>query len=105
MALEAECLDFYNLVYTPFSTCAHSMWHHIGRYNLVSCCNPLHRYHRRPTSSQLEPDLHYLFLAAKYWDKTLAAFDRQFVVTIAGASASDALRSAVAGAASMDPEV
>jgi hypothetical protein len=57
MAIEAECLDFYNLVYTPFSTCAHSMWHHVARYNLVSCGNPLHRYHRRPTSSQLEPDL------------------------------------------------
>ena len=73
MADEAGCLDFYNFVYTPFSACAHSMWHHIARYNLVACDNPLHRYHRRPMSPALEPDFHYLLLAAKYWDKTLAA--------------------------------
>ena len=83
MADEAGCLDFYNFVYTPFSACAHSMWHHIARYNLVACDNPLHRYHRRPMSPALEPDFHYLLLAAKYWDKTLAAFDRQFGIAVA----------------------
>jgi hypothetical protein len=44
----------------------------------------------------LEPDFHYLLLAAKYWDKTLAAFDRQFGVTVAYPLAYDALRAAVA---------
>ena len=96
MADEAGCLDFYNFVYTPFSACAHSMWHHIARYNLVACDNPLHRYHRRPMSLALEPDFHYLLLAAKYWDKTLAVFDRQFGVTVAYPSTYDALRAAVA---------
>src|SRR5713101_2030176 len=33
MAEEAGILDFYNYVYTPFSQCAHSTWHHVGRYN------------------------------------------------------------------------
>jgi hypothetical protein len=37
MAEEAGCLDFYNYVYTPFSACAHSMWHHIAHYNLKQC--------------------------------------------------------------------
>lgn len=75
MAEEADCLDFYNFVYTPFSACAHSMWHHIARYNLVMCSNPLHRGHRRPTSPAADPDLDYLLLAAKYWAKTLGTFD------------------------------
>jgi hypothetical protein len=48
MAEEAGCIDFYNYVYTPFSACAHSMWHHIARYDLRECGNPLHRHHRRP---------------------------------------------------------
>lgn len=95
MADEADCLDFYNFVYTPFSACAHSMWHHIARYNLVACDNPLHRYHRRPTSPALEPDFDYLFLAAKYLDKTFAAFDQQFEVTVDYPLAYDALREAI----------
>ena len=95
MAKEARCLDFYNFVYTPFSACAHSMWHHIAFYNLVACDNPLHRYHRRPMSPALQPELNYLLLAAKYWDKTLAAFDRQFGITVAGPSARDGLHAVV----------
>jgi hypothetical protein len=78
MADEAGCLDFYHYVYTPFSGAAHSMWHHVAPYNLRTCGNPLHRYHRVPESPMLEPDLQYLLLAAKYWDKSLDAFDAQF---------------------------
>lgn len=76
MAEEANCIDFYNYVYTPFSACTHSMWHHVARYDLRECGNPLHRHHRRPTSEALAPDVHYLTLAAKYWSKTLSTFDR-----------------------------
>ena len=65
MAEEADCIDYYNYVYTPFSACVHSMWHHIARYDLRKCGNPLHRYHRRPTSEASRPDIHYLTLAAK----------------------------------------
>jgi Family of unknown function (DUF5677) len=45
MADEAGCIDFYNYVYTPFSSCTHSTWHHVAMYNLSPCNNPLHRYH------------------------------------------------------------
>lgn len=95
MAEEADCIDFYNYGYTPFSACAHSMWHHVARYNLRECGNPLHRHHRRPTSEAFAPDLHYLTLAAKYWGKTLATFDRTFGLTIPGASSYDTLINAV----------
>ena len=86
MATEAECIDFYNYVYTPFSACAHSMWHHNARYNLKKCSNPLHRHHRRPTSESFAPDMHYLTLAAKYWSKTIGTFDRTYSVEVSGPS-------------------
>lgn len=95
MAEEAGCLDFYNYVYMPFSACAHSMWHHIARYNLLECKNPLHRYHRRPISEARDPDIHYLMLAAKYWSKTISAFDTAFALHIAGQTSYEALMNAV----------
>lgn len=91
MAEEADCIDFYNYVYTPFSACAHSMWHHTARYNLKKCGNPLHRHHRRPISEALAPDLHYLTLAAKYWSKTLDAFDQAHGLAALGRSSFETL--------------
>lgn len=81
MAEEAGCLDFYNYVYMPFSACAHSMWHHVARYDLVACGNALHRHHRRPISEARNPDVHYLTLAAKYWSKTVSTFSKTFSLT------------------------
>lgn len=75
MAEQAECLDFYNLVYTPFSACTHSMWHHVAKYNLRECANPLHQYHQVPYDPDFRPDAHYLYLAGKYLQKALATFD------------------------------
>ncbi|MBC6983286.1 DUF5677 domain-containing protein [Caulobacter sp. 17J80-11] len=94
MAEEANCIDFYNYVYTPFSACVHSMWHHIAGYNLTECSNPLHRYHRRPTSEQFTPDIHYLTLAAKYWSKTLGTFDRAHALAIPSPASYEKLISA-----------
>lgn len=91
IADEAGCLDFYHYVYTPFSGAAHSMWHHVAPYNLRTCGNPLHRYHRVPESPMLEPDVQYLLLAAKYWDKSLGVFDAQFGVVGRQPSARDSL--------------
>lgn len=91
MAEEADCIDFYNYVYTPFSACAHSMWHHVALYDLKECGNPLHRHHRRPKSEALEPDFHYLTLAAKYWSKTLSSFDRAQGLVMPGPSSYETL--------------
>jgi hypothetical protein len=91
MAEEADCIDFYNYVYTPFSGCAHSMWHHVARYNLRECGNPLHRHHRRPVSGVEAPDIQYLTLAAKYWNKTLGTFDRTLALEISGPSSYEKL--------------
>lgn len=75
MAVEAGCLDFYNYVYVPFSGCAHSMWQHVGAYNLKRCTNPLHRMHSVPDASEPPISADYLYLAGKYLQKTMRAVD------------------------------
>lgn len=97
MAEEADCVDFYNYVYTPFSACTHSMWHHVARYNLRECGNPLHRHHLRPTSEALAPDIHYLTLAAKYWGKTISTFDCTYGLALPGPSSYETLIDVIAG--------
>jgi hypothetical protein len=84
MAEEADCIDFFHYVYSPFSGCAHSMWQHVAIYNLKTCGNALHRYHRLPNSPPLDPDIDYLLLAAKYWGKSLRTFDDRFQLTSTG---------------------
>ena len=91
MAEEAGCLDFYNYVYSPFSGCVHSMWQHVARYNLRDCGNPLHRYHWVPAVRDISPDPDYLYLAAKYLQKTFTAFDDAVGITADIESAFDAL--------------
>jgi hypothetical protein len=78
MAEEAGCLDFYNYAYTPFSGCAHSTWQHVAIYNLKECRNPLHRFHSVPTIPEPALDPHYLYLGAKYLQRTFATFDSTF---------------------------
>jgi hypothetical protein len=82
MAEEADCIDFYNYVYNPFSACTHSMWHHIARYNLRQCANPLHQYHQVPDDPELPMDPYNLYLAAKYLQKTFAVFDEKIAIQI-----------------------
>jgi len=91
MAEEAGCIDFYNLVYNPFSACTHSMWHHVAVYNLKVCSNPLHRYHRIPHDPALPLDPHYVYLAGKYWQKTLSSFDRKVALQVDPPSAFNRL--------------
>jgi len=76
MADQAGCLDFYNFVYTPFSACTHSMWHHIARYNLEPCQNPLHQFHHIPRDPELHTDVYYFYLGGKYLEKILTTSDR-----------------------------
>mgnify|MGYP001191852851 CR=1 FL=1 len=95
MAKEAGCLDFYRYSYTPFSGAVHSMWQHVSRFNLQMCKNPLHRYHKTPIDPNLDPDPHYLYLAAKYAQKSFNLFDKTFSVRPEGPSAFDVLNEAV----------
>lgn len=96
MADEAGCIDFYNYVYTPFSSCVHSTWLHVAKYNLGSCINPLHRYHSIPAIIDAPIDPHYLHLAARYLQKTFAKFDDVFSKSIQRKSALDVLADGLA---------
>jgi hypothetical protein len=91
MAEEAGCLDFYNYVYQEFSAGTHSAWHHVGRYNLKECKNPLHRYHRAPADPDLPRDLWILHLAGKYVAKAFDLFDAKMKISLPGPSAVEKL--------------
>lgn len=82
MAEEAECLDFYNYVYITFSPASHSMWNHVGRFNVIHCMNPLHRFHLVPIDPDIENDIYNFFLSAKYLEKTFHAFDKEYEKSI-----------------------
>ena len=95
MAEEAECLDFYNYVYTPFSASVHSTWQHVGSFNLTPCISPLHKGHKLPIDPELEIDSYYLYLAAKYLDKTFRLFDSVIKPACAASQAFDLLSASI----------
>lgn len=82
MAEQAGCLDLYRFAYTPFSAAVHNMWHHVADYNLERCASPLHQFHRVPVDPDLEPDIDYVYRAAKYVAKTFALFDNKTGVKV-----------------------
>jgi len=91
MAMEANCIDFYNYVYVPFSSAAHSMWNHVSCYNLQTCTNPLHGYHKVPIDPDLEIDILYFYLAAEYLQKTFNIFDSKVNILLKKESAFEYL--------------
>lgn len=78
MAEQANCMDFYNLVYQPFSIAAHNMWNHIAKYNLRTSENVLHKLLKVPLISEITSHLDYLDLAAKYTDKCFWIYYEKF---------------------------
>lgn len=70
MAVEAGCESLYKFAYVPFSGPAHSMWQHVGLYNVAPCKNPLHKNHRIPVIPEIGLDPDYLYRSAKYVSRT-----------------------------------
>jgi hypothetical protein len=91
MAEEVGELGFYNYCYTPYSAGVHSMWHHIGVYNMKRCINPLHGFHKAPHVSSFGADAHFLVLAGKYLQKVFDLFDEKTGVKINKPSAFQVL--------------
>ena len=75
MAIEVGEKQFYDLVFTQFSSAVHSTWQHIWQMNLVPCSNPLHMGHRKPCDTDLPTDFQLFSISAKYLCKTFAKFD------------------------------
>jgi hypothetical protein len=75
MAFATGNADLYDFNFTPFSACVHSMWHHVARYNLSRCDNPLHGGHRNPVLSELESSAHELWIGTKTFCGSLSLLD------------------------------
>jgi hypothetical protein len=91
MAQETGLIDFYNYTYQLFSGAAHSMWQHVGRFNVQPCHSPLHRYHRVPVDPDIPPDFYWLELAAKYLLRAFQIFDDKSGVTVTEPSSYERL--------------
>jgi hypothetical protein len=91
MAEDAGHRDLYRYAYVPFSAATHNMWHHVSRYNLIKCPNPLHAYHKVPIDLFVPPDVDYFYRAAKYVEKAFKVFDEKTGVKISLPSAFDML--------------
>lgn len=81
MAEQVGELNLYNFAYTPFSACGHNMWNHVGRFNLETCTNPLHKYHRIPTNPDFGSDFDVVMNSAKYLEKTFRKVDEKLGLT------------------------
>lgn len=78
MAEEADCLDLYRYAYTPFSSCVHNMWNHVGRLNVGLSGNPLHKYLLIPCDPEMEPEFDLLLNCAKYLQESFCIVDETF---------------------------
>ncbi|HEY4178849.1 MAG TPA: DUF5677 domain-containing protein [Kofleriaceae bacterium] len=88
MAQETNLLDFYRLRYSPLSAEAHSMWNHIARFNLRTCTNPLHRYHRVPEVRSFSPNYRVFDSAAEMLAMTFTLVDERLGLKIGVESAA-----------------
>lgn len=91
MADEVGLLGFYRLAYAPWSATTHSMWNHVGKYNVTRCRNPLHRFHRVPIDWQMPPDPNCLHQVAELLQQTLDLFDSHRGGSFLGPSALSVL--------------
>ena len=91
MAAEAGLIELHRNDYTRWSGTTHSMWHHLVRFNLENCTNPLHGYHRIPTIPQLAPDAELLQRAAEYVDKAIHSFDEATGISVGDPTAVEVL--------------
>ena len=77
MAKEIGRESIYRYAYVPFSGPAHNMWQHIGRYNLVPCHNPLHKWHLVPKVHEFPVDPDFMYRSAKYVSLSYQVFDEK----------------------------
>jgi hypothetical protein len=82
MANECGCSDLYKFAYTPYSSCAHNMWNHLGRFNCIPSENPLHKYFRVPAWQDMWGEPSVFINSAKYLDKAYMAVCRKFDIKL-----------------------
>ena len=82
MAKDCGLDVLYKFAYTPFSGVAHNMWHHISRFNLKFCRNPLHNFHKVPTIAPCPIELEYAVQSAQHLDESFCAVDEAYSLEI-----------------------
>jgi len=75
MAIEADCKDFYDFVFSPFSESAHGTWSHVMRFNLIEVNDPLAMNIKKPYIRNSSPDFQYAELTIKYMDKFISKIE------------------------------
>lgn len=78
IAEKAGCRNLYRFAYSPFSSCAHSMWNHIGKFNVRFSDNSIHKHLRLPFDPDIPPQSETLINSAKYLLKSLNAIDEYY---------------------------
>lgn len=91
MAQESGLIELHRQDYTRWSSTTHNMWHHIARFNLDLCTNPLHGNHRIPAISHLAPEPELLQRVAEYMDIAICSFDEATGTSIGDLSAVEVL--------------
>jgi len=82
MAKDCGLEDLYKFGYTPFSGAAHNMWHHISRFNLKFCQNPLHNFHKVPTIASCPIEVAYAVQSAQHLEESFGAVDEAYSLEI-----------------------
>ena len=76
MAEEVGMIDLHRQDYAQWSSATHNMWHHIIRFNIQYCTNPLHGYHRVPAIPHVASVPELLQRAGEYVDIGIRYFDK-----------------------------
>lgn len=82
MAHEADCESLYKFAYVPWSGAVHSMWQHVGRFNVVPCKTPLHKYHRIPAMINFSPNPDFLYRSAKYVSRSYVLLSEKMGIEV-----------------------
>lgn len=82
MAKDCGLEDLYKFAYTPFSGAVHNMWHHISKFNLMYCNNPLHNFHKVPIVEPCPTQISFALESAKHLEDGFCAVDNVFSLEI-----------------------
>jgi len=88
MAEEADCLDLYDFAYTGWSHGTHSIWNHIGKFDVWPSDEPLHKHINQPANFEHGHHMDVVELATKYSNKLCVLIVDHFRLEMSGPNPS-----------------
>jgi exonuclease VII small subunit len=67
--------------FQSFSSCVHSTWNHISRFNSRPSSSALHRHTFIAEMPEFQPDIHQLDTVARRLDETINLFQKYLKLT------------------------